>query len=45
LVSKEKEEEFDEKVRALTEKYDQRIKFVYLGPIPAFNFVELYLNV
>jgi len=45
LVSKEREEEFDERIRALTEKYDKRIKFIYMGPIPPFNFVELHLEV
>lgn len=41
LVSKEKEKEFDEEVLNLGEKYDGRIKFLYVGPLPPFNFVEL----
>lgn len=41
LVSKEKEKEFDGEVSKLGEKYDGRIKFLYVGPLPPFNFVEL----
>lgn len=45
LVDKEKEQQFDKKVEALTEENKERIKFKYLGPIPPFNFVELSLKV
>jgi len=45
LVSKDSEKEFDEKVKALVKDYDQRIKFIYMGPIPPFNFVSLVLDV
>jgi len=41
LVSKEKEKEFDKEVSRIGEKYDGRIKFLYVGPLPPFNFVEL----
>ena len=41
LVSKEKEKEFDEEVSRLGEKYDGRIKFLYVGSLPPFNFVKL----
>ena len=41
LVSKEKEREFDEEVSKFGEKYDGRIKFLYVGPLPPFNFVKL----
>jgi hypothetical protein len=41
LVPKEKEKEFDEEVLKLGEKYDGMIKFLYVGPLPPFNFVEL----
>lgn len=44
LVAKEKEKEFDEKVQALAENQKERMRFVYVGPIPPFNFVELHLN-
>lgn len=45
LVPKENEEEFDKKVEALIKEHDKRIKFIYMGPIPPFNFVELHLEV
>ena len=45
LVSKENEIEFDKRVRAFSEEYDKRIRFIYMGPIPPFNFVELHLEV
>jgi len=41
LVSKGKEKEFDEEVSKFGEKYDGRIKFLYVGPLPPFNFVKL----
>ena len=44
LVSKEKEKEFDEEVSKFGEKYDGRIKFLYVGPLPPFNFVKLELS-
>ena len=45
LVPKKNEKEFDKRVDALTEEYAERIKFIYMGPIPPFNFVELHLIV
>jgi len=45
LVPKNKEEEFDKRVDALIKKLEDRIKFIYIGPIPPFNFVELRLIV
>jgi len=45
LVPKEKGKEFDKRVSALIKDHDKRIKFIYVGPIPAFNFVELRLIV
>ena len=45
LVSKENEKEFDKGVEAFIKEYDKRIKFIYVGPIPLFNFVELHLIV
>lgn len=45
LVPKKNEEEFDKRVEALTKEYGERIKFIYMGPIPPFNFVELHLIV
>lgn len=43
LVKKEKEEEFDEALNLLGKKYGQRIKFMYIGPLPPFNFVKFSL--
>jgi len=45
LVPKKNEKEFDKKVEAFTKEYGERIKFIYIGPIPPFNFVELHLKV
>jgi len=45
LVSKESEKEFDKKVEAFTKEYGERIKFIYMGPISPFNFIELHLEV
>ena len=45
LVSKDNEKEFDERVQAFVKDYEQRIKFIYMGPIPPFNFVSLVLDV
>lgn len=45
LVSKKNEREFDKRVHVLIKKYNKRIKFIYIGPIPAFNFVELHLKI
>ena len=44
LVSKEKEKEFDKRVSFLSEKYDGRIKFFYVGPFPPYNFIKLELS-
>lgn len=45
LVQKTKEKEFDKQVNSLGEKFGQRVKFAYVGPLPPFNFVELHLTV
>ena len=44
LVLKEKEKEFDKTVSALGKKYGKTIKFIYVGPLPPFNFLELRLS-
>lgn len=44
LVKKTKEKEFDKVVQAIGKKFDGRIKFMYVGPMPPFNFVELRLS-
>ncbi|MBU2635124.1 GvpL/GvpF family gas vesicle protein [Patescibacteria group bacterium] len=45
LVSKENEKNFDKITQTLIRRYDNRIKFIYVGPIPPFNFIELALIV
>jgi len=41
LVPKIKEKKFDQAINELADKYDERIKFNYIGPIPPYNFVNL----
>lgn len=41
LVEKEKEDDFDRRVSELDEKYGDRLKFKYVGPVPPYNFVNL----
>ena len=43
LIKRNNEKEFDEKVNALGEKFGNRIKFMYVGPLPPFNFIKLSL--
>lgn len=45
LLSKANEKEFDKKIQNLIKEHDKKIKFIYVGPIPPFNFVELHLTV
>ena len=45
LVPKEQEKKFDTSVAKLMKECGTRIKFIYIGPIPPFNFVELHLKV
>ena len=41
LVDKGWEREFDNLVEALTTRYDNRMKFVYIGPAPPYSFVNI----
>lgn len=41
LVSKRKAKLFDQKARNLDKKYNGRIHFKYVGPIPPFDFVKI----
>jgi hypothetical protein len=43
LVDKGREKEFDNAMDDLTEKYKDRIKFMYAGPLPVFNFVNIVI--
>lgn len=41
LVRRDKEKDFDKKVNELGENFGKRIKFMYVGPLPPFNFIKL----
>jgi len=41
LVDKGREKEFDNMMDDLSEEYKNRIKFMYAGPLPVFNFVNI----
>lgn len=41
LVPKDREKVFDDMVDKLTTRYDGRMRFKYVGPVPPCNFVEI----
>ena len=43
LVDKGREKEFDNIMDDLSEEYQGRVKFVYTGPLPVFNFVNIVI--
>ncbi|MDD2714910.1 MAG: GvpL/GvpF family gas vesicle protein [Candidatus Wallbacteria bacterium] len=43
LVGKGREKEFDNIMDELSEKYQERTKFLYVGPLPIFNFVNIVI--
>lgn len=43
LVDKGREKEFDNIIDDLSEEYKDRIKFLYAGPVPVFNFVNIVI--
>ncbi|MEW6087325.1 MAG: GvpL/GvpF family gas vesicle protein [bacterium] len=43
LVDKGREKEFDNIMHDLSEEYKSRIKFMYTGPLPVFNFVNIVI--
>ena len=43
LVDKGWEKEFDNIIEDLSEKYRDRVKFVYAGPIPVYNFANIVI--
>ena len=43
LVDKGWEKEFDNIIEDLSERYRDRVKFVYAGPMPVFNFVNIVI--
>lgn len=44
LVDKARERQFDEEIDKLEARYDGRIKFKYVGPVPPCNFVEIVVT-
>ncbi|MEW6003294.1 MAG: GvpL/GvpF family gas vesicle protein [Nitrospirota bacterium] len=43
LVDKGREKEFDNIMDGLGDEYKERIKFMYAGPLPVFNFVNIVI--
>ena len=41
---KEREAEFDRAVSELGEKYGDRVKFIYVGPLPPYDFVDMAIR-
>jgi len=44
LIEQRREAEFDQKVRELGDKYNNKMKFMYVGTVPPFNFVNLVIE-
>ena len=43
LVDKGWEKEFDNIIEDLSEKYRDRVKFVYVGPVPVYSFINIVI--
>jgi len=43
LVSKGREKEFDNIMDDLSDQYQDKMKFMYAGPLPVFNFVNIVI--
>jgi hypothetical protein len=43
LVDKGREKEFDNIMDDLSDEYEDRIRFMYAGPLPVFNFVNIVI--
>jgi hypothetical protein len=43
LVDRGKEKEFDNIMNDLADQYQDRIRFMYAGPLPVFNFVNIII--
>ena len=43
LVDKGWEKEFDNIIEDLSERYRDRVKFAYVGPVPAYSFVNIVI--
>lgn len=44
LVDKAHEREFDDYIEDISQKYKDRLKFKYVGPVAPFNFAELVIK-
>ena len=44
LVEREREREFDEKVKEVSRRYEELLTFKYTGPWPPYNFVNIKLK-
>ncbi|MDA8388672.1 MAG: GvpL/GvpF family gas vesicle protein [Nitrospiraceae bacterium] len=44
LVDKAREREFDSLVEDFSENYKERIRFMYAGPLPPYNFVSVTIH-
>jgi hypothetical protein len=44
FVEKKKEADFDREVQGLDERYNEKITFKYVGPLPPFNFIDVRIN-
>jgi hypothetical protein len=44
LIEREREAEFDQKVKEIAAKYDTKLSFKYTGPWPPYNFVHIRLK-
>jgi hypothetical protein len=44
LVERERESEFDQKVKEIAAKYEGKLSFKYTGPWPPYNFVHIRLK-
>ncbi|MFC7319914.1 GvpL/GvpF family gas vesicle protein [Halobacillus campisalis] len=45
LIDRSKEDQFDEKVNEMHEKWKDKVDFKYTGPWPAYNFINIKLKV
>ena len=43
LVDKGREKEFDNIIEDLSDEYKDRVRFMYAGPLPVFNFVNIVI--
>ena len=44
LVERDKAAEFDAKVQEIARKYEGTLRFLYTGPWPPYNFVNIRLK-